>query len=144
VLQTLLLTLNQVAYLKEFLLLSCFSIDNAAEWHSSLFITNAANLMSSIKNVLKASKSAQALPNNYLPSGTSQATPQPHPLQATSATKPQLHSPVGLSSPAHCMAVSTNTLPHVAVQTGNRKVFNNIKTVKFVLLHRLSFNAAVP
>ena len=41
---------------------------NTSEWHAatSLFVTNAANLMSSIKDVLEASKSAQVLPNNRL------------------------------------------------------------------------------
>ena len=63
----------------------CYAAGNTSEWHAatSLFITNATNLMSSIKDVLKASKSAQSLPNNRL-----DTTPQPHPLpSASSQTK---------------------------------------------------------
>ena len=68
-------------------------VGSTSEWHSatSLFITNAANLMSSIKDVLKASKSAHSLSNNRL-----DTTPQPQPLPSASSqtTYPQgiLHS----------------------------------------------------
>ena len=37
---------------------------------TQLFITNGANLMNSIKEVIKASKSAHALPHNKLTTGT--------------------------------------------------------------------------
>ena len=70
---------------------------STSEWHAStsLFITNAANLMSSIKDVLIASRSAQNLPNNRLPSDTSQTTPAqdvPHSPahSATAATQAAL------------------------------------------------------
>ena len=67
-----------------------YAAGNTSEWHAAtlLFITNATNLMSSIKEVLKASKSAQLLPNNRL-----DTTPQPHPLpSASSQTKHSLHT----------------------------------------------------
>ena len=50
-------------------LMCVYFAGNTAEWKAatSLFITNAANLMRSIKDVLKSSKSAQTQPNNHLP-----------------------------------------------------------------------------
>ena len=41
---------------------------NTPEWQSAigLFVTNAANLMKAIKDTLRASKLAQAIPNNLL------------------------------------------------------------------------------
>ena len=70
---------------------------------TSLFITNAAYLMSSIKDVLKASRSAQNLPNNCRPSDTSRTTPAqdvPHSPahSATAATQAALCSLLPVSN----------------------------------------------
>ena len=79
---------------------SIYYID-LSEWHTptSIFIATGANLMNSIKNVLKASKSAQELPGNLLRSHTTRATPNlnllsPAPPTAqvyVSQTTPQKH-----------------------------------------------------
>ena len=68
----------------------CNYAGNLSEWHaaSSIFIANAVNLMSSIKNVLKASKSAQELPGNLLPS---QATPKPNLLPPAPPTAQEVY-----------------------------------------------------
>lgn len=52
---------------------------STSEWRAatSLFIANAGNLMKSVRSVLKSTKSALELPNNYLASAMATATPQP-------------------------------------------------------------------
>ena len=52
---------------------------NTSDWQEaiSLFISNASNLMVSVKDLLKASKAAHSLPHNYTPPATMQATPLP-------------------------------------------------------------------
>ena len=78
---------------------------NTSDWQEaiSLFISNASNLMVSVKDLLKASKAAHSLPHNYTPPPTMQATPLPYgylqsptphhyPLSATGSTcAPQLN-----------------------------------------------------
>ena len=48
---------------------------------TQLFITNGANLMNSIKEVIKASKLAHALPHNQLTIGMSCLCVTPYPAQ---------------------------------------------------------------
>ena len=57
---------------------------DSCEWQAAtcVFVANSANLMRSIRGVLKASKDAQALPNNCLSTATDDTlstTPQTHP-----------------------------------------------------------------
>ena len=79
---------------------------NTSDWQEaiSLFISNASNLMVSVKDLLKASKAAHSLPHNYTPPATMQATPLPcgylqsptphhYPLSVTGSTcAPQLNN----------------------------------------------------
>ena len=87
--------------------MSLLCAGNTSEWPAatSLLITNAANLMNSIKDVLKASKSAHELPNNYLdttqlhspghlPSLSSfQLGPYPYPRSLPPHAQPAPHTP---------------------------------------------------
>ena len=71
----------------------CYCTGNTSEWHAatSLFITCAANLMSSVKDVLEASKSAQALPNNR---PTSDTHPLPSAPRSQDEAIPQHRCPI--------------------------------------------------
>ena len=62
---------------------------NTPEWQSAigLFVTNAANLMKAIKDTLRASKLAQAIPNNFLVS-----LPHPSKSGANREEQSELHS----------------------------------------------------
>lgn len=73
----------------------CFTTiaGDPSEWHAatSLFNTNAAHLVSSIKNVLEASRLAQALPNHHL---------SPTTLHPTSLITQESHTSATAVTPA--------------------------------------------